>query len=251
MSTELTIPPSSGLMSLIVETLRNPEIDAAKLEVLLQMQHRLNTEAETDAKVAAFNTALRACQSEIAPIVRNVENSQTKKKFADLAQVDAITRPIYLKHNLTLSFDEEIHSTAAGGVMVICCDVTHSLGHTKRYRLVAAPDTLGAKGAPTKTELWGRASSITFLRRYLEFNIFNIVLKDHDDDGQRAGMTPLSPAQVEELVELLRQTDTSEGSILQHYFAGEILRLEDVGSGWFLPMKAALTKKLTRLAGKT
>ena len=100
--------------------------------------------------------------------------------------------------------------------MAIACDVSHIAGHTKRYRLFAPPDTLGPKGTPVKTQLHGRGSTNTFLRRYLECNIFNVVLKNLDDDGVKGGSEPIADEECAELNRMIVETKSNLDKFLQY-----------------------------------
>lgn len=235
-------PPAFSLMNFIADAVNNPNIDVSKLDALLRMQR----EVMADAAQAQFIAAMSACQSEIEPVARNVQNEQTRSMFAKLETVDAMARPIYTRHGFSLSFDEEV---TTGELMVIVCEVSHRAGHSKKYRLVAPPDVLGPKGSATKTALHGRGSTITFLRRYLECNIFNIVLKNQDDDGVRGGMASLSPlsrAQIAELRALIATTGSNEQALVNYYADNRIDTLDEVPASWFAKLKNGLETKRQR-----
>ncbi len=225
-----------SLLNFIAQAVERPDIDVQKLEALLRMQREVIAE---DARVQ-FIHAMTAAQAEIAPVARDTENSQTKSTYAKLETVDAAIRPIYTKHGFSLSFDEEAGDAAN---MQIVCEVSHTAGHSKKYRLFAPPDTLGPKGSPTKTALHGRGSTITFLRRYLTCNIFNVVLRNQDDDGRLGGMKFISAEQAEDLRKYLKATGSDEGAFLQHF---EAARIESLPEANYTPARNMLLSKLDR-----
>lgn len=231
----VTEAPGS-LINFVAQAVRDPNIDVAKLKALLEMQRELVAD---DAR-GQFIRAMSAAQAEIQPVVRDTENTQTQSMYAKLETVDAAIRPIYIAHGFSLSFDEE---PGSDGNMLIVCEASHTAGHSKKYRLHAPPDTMGPKGAPTKTVLHGRGSTITFLRRYLTCNIFNVVLRNQDDDGRLAGMEFISAAQVEELQKLIAETHSDETKFLQHF---EIAHLGNLTVGNLTRARNALLQKKAR-----
>jgi hypothetical protein len=231
------------LTDFIAQALTNPAIDVGKLEALL----RLHKEVTADGNRVVYMRALAAAQAEIAPIAKTKLNPSTNSKFAPLDVVDAALRPIYTRHGFSLSFDEEV--MPGSDLMIIACICSHVSGHSEKYRLIAPPDTLGAKGTAVKTQLHGRASTVTFLRRYLECNIFNVVLKNQDDDGVRGGMSFINRQQVAELETLITETRTDATALLHSYFENAVRTLAEVPPGWFGPIKNYLIKKQKALAG--
>jgi hypothetical protein len=205
----LAAPESTSLLNFVAQAVSDPSIDVGKLEALLRMQREILAD---DAR-QQFGRAMTACQAEIQPVVRDTANTQTGSKYAKLEKVDAAIRPIYTRHGFSLSFDEEPGDAQN---MAIACDVSHSAGYTKRYRLFAPPDTLGPKGTPVKTQLHGRGSTTTFLRRYLECNIFNVVLRNMDDDGNRGGMETITEAEIEELKTALDELNIAADHFLNY-----------------------------------
>ena len=194
--------PATQMMNFVAEALKDPNIDVAKLEALLRMQREIVGEG---ARVE-FIVAMRDAQAEIEPVARTVQNTQTNSFYAKLEHVDAAIRPIYTRHGFSLSFDEE--PTNEANMMMVVCEASHIGGHSKKYRLNSPPDTMGPKGTPTKTALHGRGSTVTFLRRYLTCNIFNVVLRNQDDDGNRGGMRFVTVDQVAEIEALMAETNT-------------------------------------------
>lgn len=234
------LAPAPSLLNFVAAAVSDPNIDVTKLEALLRMQREIVGE---DARVQ-FVQAMSAAQAEIMPVVRKAENTQTRSFYAKLETVDAAIRPIYTKHGFSLCFDEE---PSDGPNMMIVCEVSHAAGHSKKYRLNAPPDTLGPKGAPTKTVLHGRGSTVTFLRRYLVCNVFNVVLADMDDDGQRGGMVFITTEQQQQLTILLRETKADLDGFLDFVGAGSI---EGIQAKDFGRAMNALAAKKRQMAAK-
>lgn len=164
---------------MIARAATDPNVDIDKMERLLAMQERvLAKEAET-----AFNVALNDVQASMGRIAADANNPQTKSKYASYAALDRVLRPIYTKRGLSLSFDTE--DGAPEGYVRVLCYVSHSMGHTRTYRVDMACDGKGAKGGDVMTKTHAMGSAFTYGQRYLLKAIFNVAIGD-DDDGNAA-----------------------------------------------------------------
>ena len=234
-NTPAVIPEGPGaLLAIISRIAMQPELRLDVLTLLLDRQERM----EAQQAERAFNEAMNACQAEIMPVVRDAENKQTNSRYAKLETVDAAIRPIYTKHGFSLSFNQ-VEPLVPGNVR-IACECAHRGGHAKFYFLEAPHDTLGPKGTPTKTALHGLGSTDTFLRRYLSCNIFNVTLKNLDDDGNRGGARFINGDQAAEIFELLKESGRQEGAFLDQMFAGQVRSIEEIDAGAYLPVTQAL-----------
>lgn len=168
------------MLDIIREVACNPSADVGKLERLLAMQQQIHAE---EAKTAFFADFKNACE-EMRPVVRDAQNQHTKTRYALLETIDRAIRPIYTRHGFSLTFNSPV--TDAAGVTV-ACTVFHERGHSKEYQLSGALDGAGAKGSSNKTDIQALGSTVTYLRRYLECMIFNVVLTNEDSDGNGEG----------------------------------------------------------------
>jgi hypothetical protein len=171
----------SPLLSMIERAAMNPDINVEKLERLMAMQERI---LDRDAKVA-YADAMHAAQGEIKTVLTNKKNSQTSSRYADLAQLDGVIRPIYTKHGFALTYGTE--ASADPLMVAVVCDVLHRNGHEKRHRIDMPADGKGAKGNDVMTRTHATGAAMTYGRRYLAAAIFNVPTAD--DDGQSAGRT--------------------------------------------------------------
>ena len=178
-STELVpteSPAPVNLLSVIAQAALNPAVDVEKMRALLELKERID---ENEAK-KLFHAAMIAAQEEMRPVVRNCENRETHSRFANLEAVDRAIRPIYTRHGFVLSFNSE---PTGNGMVTMCCTCMHKGGFTKEYRLEAALDDSGIKGAKNKTGVTAAGSTVSYLRRYLSCMIFNVIFTNEDDDG--------------------------------------------------------------------
>jgi hypothetical protein len=170
----------TAFIALIERVARDPSIDIDKLDRLLLMRER-----ET-ARLAeqAFSTALAEAQTEMVPVVADSNNPQTRSRYASYAALDRAVRPIYTRHGFGLSFNTD---DAPGQEQArILCDVCHSGGHTRRYRIDMPVDGKGAKGGDVMTRTHAMGSGVSYGMRYLLRMVFNLAI-DRDDDGNAAG----------------------------------------------------------------
>lgn len=230
-----------SLLNFVAMAVRDPATDVAKLETLLRMQREIVAD---DARLQ-FNRAMSLVQSEMQPVVRDAENSETKSKYARLETIDAVIRPIYSRHGFSLSFNE-VPIERPG--IKIACDVAHAGGHSAAYSLEAVLDVAGPKGTVNKTPLHGLGSAVSYLQRYLTRMIFNVVLRSEDNDGNwRGSAILLTPAQCEELNALMRETFTLESKFLAAMCPG-LTAIEQAPGADFPRLRNALRTKREAMA---
>ena len=211
-TTAMTLVEPDAWLTFLMHAARDPSIDVTKLDALRRMQRE---DREYDARLR-YTAAMATAQGEMLPVVRDAHNDQTRSKYARLETIDAVIRPIYTRHGFTLEFNSE---TIDGPNERIFCEVSHIAGHSKRFQLEAAPDVAGPQGKANKTPLHGLASTVSYLRRYLTCMVFNIVLANDDNDGNRARAANdtgelVSAAQVAELRSLMNETRILESVVL-------------------------------------
>lgn len=234
-------PRIASTLNMIAEAARDPNVDVAKLRMLMEMQR----DFIADQSKLAFLKALSDAQAEMLPVVRSSRNEHTKSNYAKLEAIDQQIRPIYVKHGFSPSFDSE---DVPGKEVTVVCHLSHRDGYVKSYRLSGAADGTGSGGKATKTAIHAVASTVTYLRRYLLCMIFNVVLVD-DDDGNRAGMKFISGAEQDELDTLLRETKTDEYSFLQIMTNGA-RSISEIEARDFVRLKNGLLQKRQALAAK-
>src|SRR5262249_25047332 len=187
---------SAALLSAIEKAALNPQVDIGKVEQLLALYERIEgRRAET-----AFNEALTAAQAAMRPVATDMENSQTRSRYASYAALDRVLRPIYTNAGFSLTFN-----TAPGAPEAhvrVTCTVAHRAGHVRTYTLDLPADGKGAKGGDIMSRTHATASALSYGMRYLLRLIFNIAVGEGDDGcakrrakrakGQRGSLMALS-----------------------------------------------------------
>jgi hypothetical protein len=215
--------PPDNMLALIQSALeRGTDPDALK---------RLMDLAETfKAKRAEeeFNRDKNACESAMPCVVRDKENTFTKKRYATLENVNTSIKPVYARHGFGLTFGTD-QSPLAAHVRVIC-DVSHVGGHTRRYFLDVPLDAEGMKGGSNKSATQAMGSTLSYGRRYLTLMIFNVTVADEDVDAQALdALDTITEAEALEVEDLLDDTKANRAKFLEwcstagHLIPGEKL----------------------------
>lgn len=194
---------SASIMQMIVRAAEDKTLDLARVKELWDMKRLVDAE---QAK-REFFAAMSACQAEMPQVVRKAENSHTKSMYAKLETIAEAITPIYTKHGFSLSFLPG--KSPRDGWIRVDYKLRHSGGYEEcsgdDYQL----DVAGSQGKSNKTPIQGQGSSISYGRRYLTLMIFNIALKNEDNDGNR--VKPEEPVISEDQVMALRDIILSLG----------------------------------------
>lgn len=194
------VSESAAIIQVIERAASNPNVDIEKMERLLAMQERiLDRQAEQQ-----YAAAMVRAQQNMPVIVKNKHNQQTSSKYADLEAINRQIKPIYSAEGFSLSFDTA-NSELEKHIKIIC-EVLHAGGHSRKFSYDAPLDDAGIAGKVNKTPTHARGSSISYGRRYLVVQIFNLTISDEDDDGNGAGASPvIGPVQARRLEALLKR----------------------------------------------
>ena len=171
------IPASPQSLSPL-SILSNAVDKGANIETIERLVALHNQMEEREAK-ASFDEAMNAAQKEMEPVRTNAENPQTRSRYATYKAIDKIMRPIYTRHGFSLSFNTE--DTANEAVVKIVCYVARGK-YERKYQLVMPSDGKGARGGDVMTKTHATGAALTYGKRYLLCDIFNIVIGD-DKDG--------------------------------------------------------------------
>lgn len=171
-----------GLLQIAIKN--NSAIDVIERLAALQ-EKMLARDAEME-----FNRAMNEVQAEIPRIAPDLNNTQTKSRYASYAALDRVLRPIYTKKGFSLSFDTA-DCPKADCVRAVCY-VSHKAGHTRRYQADMSADGKGAKGGDVMTKTHAGGAAMTYGQRYLLKYIFNVAIGEDDTDGNEARFDELS-----------------------------------------------------------
>lgn len=174
-------PEAAAFLSMIERASRDPAVDVAKMEKLLELR---NQQRDYDARVE-FDNAMADAQAEMEPVRKNSQGD--KSKYASYGALDNAIRDIYTKHGFAISYNT-IESQLPEHVKVLA-RCSHRAGHRENYHIDMPADGKGARGNDVMTKTHATGSAYTYGRRYLLGGIFNVAITD-DDDGKAAGYKP-------------------------------------------------------------
>jgi hypothetical protein len=168
------------LVEFLHNALTNPDIDAAKVALLLGAYEK----REDDWRRRRYNEAFFALQGELKRIQKNKTNPDTHSAFADTEIIDRQLHPLCQMHGFTVSYDPVEGPNETRVYMRAL--VAHKDGYERIYGPISIPyDNTGPKGAQNKTMTHGAGSAYTYAQRYLAARIFNLRF-GKDDDGNEA-----------------------------------------------------------------
>jgi hypothetical protein len=231
---------SLAMLQMIERAARDPAVDVSKFKQLMDMR------IELENRVAAreYDLAMTEAQMEMEPVKTDANNPQTKSKYASYYALNKVLRPIYTKHGFALSFD-----TAEGApaeCVRIICDVSHRGGDRRTRHIDMPADGKGAKGGDVMTKTHATGSAVSYGMRYLLKMIFNISVRDFDeDDGNAAGRDPISEEQLATLQTLITEIGGKKFKALEKGLLTykKIKRLADLPTTQFDSAIAALEAK--------
>lgn len=231
-----TVAPESVLAA-IAQIAKSPDVDVAKMQMLLDMQERLmNRQAEI-----AFNASMQAAQSEMKQILRDAKAEG--KPYARLETIDLKTREIVTRNGFALTFGSK--EAKKEGAVCVTCHVMHRAGHSRDYELEGDLDTTGIKGSQNKTNIQGLGSAVSYLRRYLKLMIFDLILTNEDNDGNRIQPTEsfVNEDQVRTIIDLMQDAGLKENDSAFLAWAG-VDRVERIQKQAYQRVVAMLNKKI-------
>jgi len=227
--------PINSMMTIIERVCMNPEADISKLEKMIDLQERILDKNS----VQAFASSMSKCQGEMPSVAKQSFNGQTKSNFAKFEHILEDCKPVYARHGFAISFGTE--KSEIEKHIRITAEIFHSEGHSKNYFVDLPIDNAGMTGKVNKTLMHGTASTFTYGKRYLFCMIFNIALKDSDNDGNAPPPANISTEQASELKALLQQTNSDVKMFCKVY---KVDCVDSLPSTLFNHAKTAIQRKL-------
>jgi ERF superfamily len=184
---------------------KSGEIDVEALREIRGMAKELRDEA----RLQWFSRDMAAAQAEMQPVVKNAEvklgEGKGGYKYADLAAIDDMLRPIRTKYGFSITSDREPRQGDGGG-FVIKSTLHHRSGH-----YITASFPLPLDSGPGRNNLQASGSTDSYGRKYNALAFFDIVRKNADDDGVAGGGNPIGNDQAARLVQLVKEAGIAPG----------------------------------------
>lgn len=169
-----------SMLDIIDRASRDPSVDIDKLERLIG----LKKDMEAQQARVEFDRAMVAAQGEMKAIRTDLENPQTRSKYASYAQLDKAIRPIYSRHGFAVSFNTG--DAPRDNELRVLATLSHAGGHRQDYRIDMPADGKGARGNDVMTKTHATGAAASYGQRYLYKLMFNLAVGDVDDDGNGA-----------------------------------------------------------------
>jgi hypothetical protein len=166
--------PATPMDLLSIALKNNAAIDVIERLAALQREG-LARQAEIE-----FNEAMNLVQTKIVRVAPDLNNSQTRSKYASYTALDKVVRPVYSDAGFSLSFNTE-DCPVPEYVRVVC--YVSKGGHTRKYQVDMPADGKGAKGGDVMTKTHATGAAMSYGMRYLLKYIFNIAIGEDDTDG--------------------------------------------------------------------
>ncbi len=208
---------AGAIFSIIERAARDPAVDIDKMERLIAMQERV----QSNRAQLEFDNAMAEAQEAMRAIKPDGDNNQTKSKYATYAALDQATRPIYSKHGFALSFNTGDATNPAEVRML--CTVSHRGGHRQEYKIDMPADGKGPQGAAVMTRTHATGAAASYGQRYLLKMIFNLAVGDIDDDGNGAS----ADEDIERQAGPNAARDPETGKLLSTYDVNKVNRAKD------------------------
>jgi hypothetical protein len=204
------LTPMRQFLASLTEIARDPAMTAEKIEALAGAQKQIaSQEAEQ-----AYNEAMNAAQRAMPAVVRDTLNDRTMSRYARLETISQFVDPVVHGNGFTLSYG------TADSVLEehyrVTCEVRHIGGHTTTHFADVPADMEAYEGEDKKIAVHAFGSSMTYGRRYLKCMVFDIVIKDEDNDGNPSRPDePVSAEEAASLVELIERMGGNRDRLLR------------------------------------
>lgn len=205
-------------LALIEKVIENPNVDAEKLKVIVELKLQL----EDRAAEKAFDAAMQEAQKEVKALRWDKLNPEKNSRHVSYPKIDEMLQPIREKFGFSESFGVE-PTLPAPNLMMMYSDVTHkdkNGSHRRRFHLPMSISGEGPKGGGVMTAAQAVGNGSSYGMRYLEKLIWKIpMLVDKDDnDGNPPQGSTVTEAQVKELRKLFdRLSEPRQKKALEHF----------------------------------
>jgi hypothetical protein len=167
-------PAGDAFLAMIAAAARDPQVDIAKMQQLLEMRERLMAQQAE----MAYTEAMNRVQNAVPPIYKTrkiIVKGQLRSKYAALEDIDKLLRPLIIQEGFSLSSSTEDVPPKSTKLILT---VKHRMGHKESFSLVLPIDK-----SEYRSESQNVASTVSFGRRTLLCLAFNVITLDIDTDG--------------------------------------------------------------------
>lgn len=204
------VSETAALISMIERAAVNPAVDVEKFARLLELREK----AEASFARKAFNNAVALAKGEIGPIVKDkavdftTQKGRTNYKYEGFDTIARAVDPILNANGLSYRF----RAAQDGNKVAVTCILAHRDGYSEETTLSVAEDHSGNKNA-----IQAIGSAATYLQRYT-LKLALGLAASLDDDAQSFGPGgEIDEAQLQELRQLIINTDSDLPKFLRYF----------------------------------
>lgn len=221
---EGTQPPAiiqdgpGALLAAINAMARDPAVDVAKFEAILNIQERLEAREErmeTRRQERAFRMAFVEMQPFVPVVTRTGRLVYPAKKegdpptqvarYAEWENIDKAMQPILRRFGFGLSFD--VKQRPDGGGLLVSTILSHIEGHEAQ----GSPFPVPMDKSGGKNDIQAYGSALSYGMRYTAKAAGLFKTEGEDDDGAKGGWTGVTADQVDELHRLIETAVFANG----------------------------------------
>jgi hypothetical protein len=227
--------PEIDLLALIEKVVSSPDISVEEMQALLDMQLQM----EDRRAEKQFDAAMIAAQNDVQALRWDKVNPEKNSRNVSYPKIDKMLRPVREKHGFTMSFDTEAGPSA--DMVYLCCDVSHTGGHRRRYRSPMPIDGQGPKGGGVMTKPQAVNAGTSYGMRNLAKMIWNIpMLVDKEDTDGNVPYEHITEKQAADLRALGEEVKADIEKFCQYY---KIDKLENLPASQYQSAIKAFEKK--------
>lgn len=219
------IQRAPSVYEIFAQLARDPNIDPARIQQLMELQERAEArQAERD-----FIAAMNRLQPRLPRIGKDgsIDLGRGKPmKFAKYESIDAVIRPLLTQEGFSIAFG----TTANDKGITITATLSHAAGHSRTESMPLPFDT-----GPGRNNLQAVGSTLSYGKRYLICAMLNLVTVGEDDDGNASGA--ISKVQEENIQALMSECALSPEGISKFMEFMGVKALSDIQQGGY---KAAI-----------
>jgi hypothetical protein len=216
----------------------DPAIDVTRIAALMELQIK----AEDRNAEKAFNAAFARLLPTLPKIGKHGlidMGAKGSMKFMRYEDLDRALRPIYTAAGFSLSFNSEATDK---GILLVAV-LAHTAGHSTTSRLQLPPDAGAGRNA-----LQALGSSLSYAKRYLTCNLFNIIAEGEDDDATSGDfITEKQAMNIEDLIHECSLGDAGRAKFLETFNAKGVSELFKAN---YAPAINLLSAKVRSLGSK-
>lgn len=194
---------NSGFNDVVALLQQRPDINPETIHRLIDANERiLDRQAEID-----FNEAMGRLQPKLPVIEKTTQAS--KHKYAKHEHLEVQIRHLYTEEGFAPTYTAE---DGKDGFQTFYGTLSHKSGHSRVHKITLPMDEVNA----SKNKVQASVATFTYAQRVLLKMMFNLVIKDEDEDGELYKFSDIDEAQFNEIMRLIDESKTDTQKFCKH-----------------------------------